>query len=399
MQSKKNIHIAIFSGEIPSTTFIEHLINGVAKTYRVSLFGVNKAKLKDNTKNITIYKTPKSHFNNFFISLLRTLKLLLKRPHDLWQLLKELKKYSRFYDRWIWYTKFLPIVLYKPDVFHMQWARDLEFYLFLKTTFNVPLIISLSGAHINYTPIIEKHIAQLYTDSFFKVDRFHAVSKAIALEASKYGEILSRTQVIHSPIPEYFFKAFKPYKKNEKKCIKLISVGRLHWKKGYRYALDSIALLKSKGFNVHYTIIGSSIPIESIAFQLEQLKIKDQVSFIGQLSQKEIISILQTQNILLLPSVEEGIANVVLEAMAVGLPVISSNCGGMSEVVKPKETGWLVPVRDSQAIAEAILDVTQTSEQELQRIMQNAHDFVKAEFNAADSIEQFIKLYDSVLSN
>ena len=82
---------------------------------------------------------------------------------------------------------------------------------FLKTKFNIPIVVSLRGAHINYTPIVKKQIAQLYIDTFSEVDQFHAVSNAIAREASKYGDILSKTQVIHSPIPDYFFKAFIPY--------------------------------------------------------------------------------------------------------------------------------------------------------------------------------------------
>ena len=69
---------------------------------------------------------------------------------------------------------------------------------------------------------------------------------------------------------------------------------------------------------------------------------------------------MQDFDLLILPSLNEGIANVVLEAMALGIPVISADCGGMSEVVLPNETGWLVPVRDSEAMGEAIIEFTQT---------------------------------------
>ena len=60
-------------------------------------------------------------------------------------------------------------------------------------------------------------------------------------------------------------------------------------------------------------------------------------------------------DVLLLPSLNEGIANVVLEAMAIGVPVISTDCGGMSEVVILDTTGWLLPVRDSKAIAKGLI--------------------------------------------
>lgn len=390
--------IAIFSGEIPSTTFIEHLVNGVSRQYEVYLFGVIKKKHTYSSKSIKIFKTPNSFFKNFLISFFRTLRLLVSRPKDLIILISELKSYSGLYNYWIWYTKFLPIVLYKPEVFHMQWARDLEFYMFLKTKFNIPIVVSLRGAHINYTPIVNVSIAELYRKTFPFVDRFHAVSNAIAQEALKYGDIQRKTTIIHSPIPSCFFNVFEPYKKRNDKLIKIVSIGRFHWKKGYRYALDSLKYLKLAGFDFHYTIVGSYQAPEELLFQIQQLNLIDNITIVGYLNQNDLISLLHSQDVLLLSSVEEGIANVVLEAMAIGIPVVSTNCGGMSEVVFHKKTGWLVPKRNSKAIAQAIIEVSQTSESELQRITQHAHDFVKLHFNTEQSIKQFLELYEGIVN-
>ena len=105
-----------------------------------------------------------------------------------------------------------------------------------------------------------------------------------------------------------------------------------------------------------------------------------------------------TSNLLLLPSLNEGIANVVLEAMAMSLPVISSDCGGMSEVVKHRETGWLVPIRNPKAIADAVIDYSQTSNKELSNIVKNANELIKSEFNTKENIAQFINLYKSVMN-
>jgi colanic acid/amylovoran biosynthesis glycosyltransferase len=68
----------------------------------------------------------------------------------------------------------------------------------------------------------------------------------------------------------------------------------------------------------------------------------------------------------------------------------------MTEVVIPKETGWLVPVRDPEALANAIVEIKDTSEAELQDITKNAHHFVQEHFNAEDSIQQFLELYESI---
>jgi colanic acid/amylovoran biosynthesis glycosyltransferase len=390
--------IAIFSGAIPSSTFIEHLIEGVAPYHTIMLFGVIEKRKQYSSKAVKIYKTPYSHLINLGYTLGRLVLLAFQRPGEILKLVKEVKKYDRFYDRWIWFSKFLPIVLYRPDIVHVQWARDLDFYYFLKERFNMKLIVSLRGAHINYTPIIEPRIAQLYRHSFPNIDAFHAVSVAISKEALHYGADPDKISLIHSPIQNVFFDAFTLLKKQNMKTIRIVSVGRFHWKKGFKYAFDAISLLKDSGIDIMYTIIGSEALSEALLFQMHQLKLEEHIVLIAAMPQEDLIQALKSYDVLLLPSVEEGIANVVLEAMAVGLPVISSDSGGMSEVVRHKETGWLVPVRDPQAIADAIIEVAGTSESELQDMTQNAYNFVKTNFNAEDSIQQFVELYDRVMN-
>lgn len=392
----KPLKIAVFSGAVPSTTFIENLIDGVSKQHKILLFGVMESPKHYKTKNVLIYKTPFPHSINLVYTLYRALLLVLKRPKEMFLLLDEVKKYKKIYDKWIWFSKFLPIILYRPDVFHMQWARDLEFYWFLKTRFNIPVIVSLRGAHINYTPIVQPKIADIYKQTFQDVDTFHAVSKAIGLEAEVYGAQRSKINVIHSPIPLEFFDNFSNYNKHNAPIIKLLSVGRFHWKKGFSYVMDAVFELKEKGYQVEYTIIGPQDYTEALLFQINQLGINNQVKLKGTMPQFELLNEMKSHDMLILSSVEEGIANVVLEAMAIGLPVISTECGGMGEVVLHKKTGWLIPMRDFKAISNAVIDVYNSQEQDLQNITKNAHNLVKREFNAEDSINKFVTMYEDL---
>ncbi|MDU8885467.1 glycosyltransferase family 4 protein [Yeosuana sp. MJ-SS3] len=390
--------IAVFSGAIPSSMFIEAFIEELAKHHKILLFGVVDQVTKYYSKNIKILKTPKTHWSNLIVSLYRTLFLILKRPNDLLLLFQEISRYNRLYDKWIWYSKFLPIILYRPDIFHMQWTRDLEFYTFLKTRFHIPIVVSFRGAHVNYSPIVEPYIADIYKKTFPKVDAFHAVSEAIVIEAQQYGEIKDITRIIHSPIRSLFFENYQRFKKREEPIFKIGSVGRFHWIKGMKYAFDSCIILKDAGFSFEYSCITTNSINEEQLFQIQQLGLNDHIKIKEALAQTDLIEEMKTFDLLLLTSLEEGIANVVLEAMALGIPVISTDCGGMCEVVKPRDTGWLVPVRDPQAIANAIIEVSETSESEMQRITQNAHNFVKTHFNSEDSIKQFLILYELVAS-
>src|SRR5690606_5520640 len=149
--------------------------------------------------------------------------------------------------------------------------------------------------------------------------------------------------------------------------LKILSVGRAHWKKGYRYALDAMTVLKEIKVDFQYTIIGVKHD-EALLYQRHEAGLNDCVTFLDTLSFKEVKAQIASADVLLLPSIEEGIANVVLEAMALGTLVVSTDCGGMKEVVLPKQTGYLVPVRDAQAMALALKEVSELPLETYQRI-------------------------------
>jgi len=394
---EKQLKIAIYSGSIPSTTFVEHLIIGIAKQYKVHLYGVINKTLKYNSKNIHVFNTPKTLFVNVVVSFCRILKLMFLHPKRIIILFQEIKKQKGIYSQWIVFTRLLPVVLHLPDVFHVQWAKDLERFMFLKEKLNVKLILSLRGAHINYSPIANQVLAESYKQNFPKIDAFHAVSKAISIEAQKYNADASKIKVIHSPLPKRVFEFYKPFKKSNSNSIKICVVGRFHWIKGMRYLFDALYQLKQKGIQFKCICITSNKISEEALFQINQLEITKSIQFKRDLNPNELFNFMQSCDMLILPSLKEGIANVVLEAMAIGLPVISTNCGGMSEAVEHKKTGFLVPVRNVEAIVNAVVEYDKMPEKELQTITQNAHDFVKKQFNANDSLKQFNDLYQSVL--
>src|SRR5690606_27197752 len=130
-----------------------------------------------------------------------------------------------------------------------------------------------------------------------------------------------------------------------------------HWKKGYAYAIRAVAELKNQGYSVLYQIVGMNRQDEELLFLISELGLEHEVILHKGISQEKLMALMQTQDILLLSSLEEGIANVVLEAMAIGLPVISTDCGGMNEVVIPGKSGLLVPKRDPKAMAQAVIDL------------------------------------------
>ena len=111
-------------------------------------------------------------------------------------------------------------------------------------------------------------------------------------------------------------------------------MGRLHWKKGFDDGLRTAARLRARGIDVDYRIAGEGSEREKLEFLVHELGLGGSVTLLGVQTQEQVRDQLGRADALLLPSLSEGISNAVLEAMAAGLPVVTTDCGGMTEVVE-----------------------------------------------------------------
>ena len=388
----KKLRIAIYSGEIPSTTFIERLIKAIASSDNdLLLFGGIKSKTPYG-KGVYVL----GYYNNKlykFWSLVKYSCLLFlfknSKKKRLDQFLVQKNK-NDLHTR----VKYYPVLWHAPDIFHIQWAKGLKDWIWVQE-FGMKLVLSLRGAHINYSPIVDSSLANIYQQNFPNIDGYHAVSKAIANEAAKYGAKRVSIQVIKSGLNLEDFR-FKLRTLDLSVPLKILSIGRNHWKKNYRQALDTMYNLKQKNIPFVYDIIGVEFD-ESLMFQREQLGLGNVVHFIHKQSFEEVRNAIQQSDVLFLPSVEEGIANVVLEAMAMGTLVVSTDCGGMAEVVFPNETGFLVPNRDIQAMTETLSEVSKMSLLDYQRITKQARVFIENHHSEDQMVEGMLELYEKVM--
>ena len=108
---------------------------------------------------------------------------------------------------------------------------------------------------------------------------------------------------------------------------------------------------------------------------------------------------IQNADFLLLPSLEEGIANVVLEAMALGTLVVSTNCGGMNEVITDGKNGFLVPIRNAKAISQKIKMIDKLTESEKRIIIRRARNTIEMQHDFESMISEMKHLYDDVLNS
>lgn len=389
MRPKK---IAIYSGEIPSTTFIERLIRGLAHDgFQIYLFGSRHKKVS-YSKNVFQF----SYANKIekIITLIKyTLLLQLFKPKDKKKLDKIIasKKGNTLLQK----TNYYPVLYHKPDIFHLQWGKGIANWIWVQD-FGIKLLLSLRGTHITISPIADANLSAQYVDYFPLVDGFHAVSDSIKKEAIKYGANPSKIKVIYSGLDTEKLPFLRQTTKNKK--LEILSIGRSHWVKGYNYALEASSLLKKENCEFHYTIIGIEND-EELLFQKSQLDLDLEVTFKKSLPFQSIIQAIRQSDILLLTSVEEGIANVVLEAMATGTIVLSTNCGGMDEVIIDGHNGFLVPIRTPQALAEKIKLISKLSVTEKEVISIHARKTIENQHSFDTMIFEMKELYATILNS
>jgi len=394
--------IGIYAGTIPPPVFINNLVNGLAdKNDTVILYGkASERNYKFSSPAIIQRKVPVTKLGIILYSIYALSKLVIMQPQLYLTIVKMLRQNS---TNWIQFLKsscrVLPPFLDNLDIFHIQWAKTLVQYPEFIEQLKCPVVLSLRGAHINYSPLSDKVLAQKYMKYFPMVAGFHAVSAAISLEAQKYGADPKKITIIPPAVKSELTEKWaveKSIQINDE--LKIISVGRCHWKKGYTYALDAMALLKKKDVQFHYTIIAGGRDQENILYQIHDLRLNKCVSFINdKLSHDEVLKKVSECDLFLLPSLEEGISNAVLEAMALGIPVISTDCGGMGEVIRNSENGFLVPVRDSESMAKAIQNFNDLDKMKKNNIIFNARGTLIHNHLLSYQVDQFKSYYSKIV--
>ena len=167
--------------------------------------------------------------------------------------------------------------------------------------------------------------------------------------------------------------------------------GRYHTAKGYPYLFETMGLLKNE--NIIFKIAGGGASLENpevkALFEQNQLD-AEKVHLLDQIS--DMPAFYQSIDVFLMTSITEGFPNVLVEAMASGLPCISTDVGDAKYIVQ--DLGNIVPPRNAQALAQAILKYVQQSNDEKLQLKQAVRERVEAHFSIEKVSQQYMQVWE-----
>lgn len=318
---------------------------------------VEEYKLLERT-----YYPPKRRDNNGFRWLKLWILLLVnlsKNSFVLWQLLdrKRFGKEAK-YQRLIY--KAIPFLRRKPyDIIHCQFGIFGLMALAFRDIGIIQGKILTTFRGYDISKYLQKRGERVYDQLFEQGDFFLTNCDYFRQRAIQLGCDEQKIRVLGSGIDCRKF-AFTPRYFPADGCVRIVSIGRLSEKKGIEYGIRAIAKLAPVHSKIEYNIIGDGSLKEYFQNLIAELGVGHIVNLLGWKQQEELVEILDQSHILIAPSVtaadgnQDAPVNTLKEAMAMGLPVIGTLHGGIPELIENGISGFLVPERDADAIAEKV---------------------------------------------
>lgn len=247
------------------------------------------------------------------------------------------------------------------DVIHCHWIIPQGFVLALASLFvRVPPTLLTSHGADAFT--LDSRIFQLL--KAWIIGRFEKTSVVSPEIAKKLREVVGRESRFSFPhismgVDVEQFSA--PYERTTSGPT-ILFAGRLAAKKGVANLIRAFADRRIRGRDSRLRIVGDGPLLNELRQLAKDLDLGDSVSFAGPVPHRQLAEEMRSASLFCAPFViaedgdREGTPTVILEAAAAGLPIIATDVGGCSEIIRHGESGWLLPTGDVDALAEALLD-------------------------------------------
>ncbi len=361
------MNIAVVMTVFPaiSETFITNEITGLIDLgHDVNVFAFSKpADKKKIHTDVLKYHLNKltRYFNipkNRLLRAVRVLRaffyILVLNPSAIKHCLNS-KKYSR-YEALNNLLKLEPFLFKKYDIIHCHFGPNALELLFLKDIYSVKLVVSFHGYDVSKIPHEQGN--DCYKDLFERGDLFLPASRHFKEKLMSFGCLEEKIKIHYASIDLDLFQFKQRSLKTDR--IEFVTLARLVEKKGLFYMILAISEILRKYSDATCYVIGNGKQKQELEELARKCDPRGRIQFLGSMTHDKILEYLYRSDIFILPSVtaidgdQEAIPSVLKEAMATGMPVISTYHGGIPELISDGRTGFLVQERDVEGLTEKI---------------------------------------------
>lgn len=175
-----------------------------------------------------------------------------------------------------------------------------------------------------------------------------------------------------------------------------VAIGRLTLQKDFFNLLDAFGRVAKSFSHCSLYIAGDGPLKQELKAKIQGMGLKDRIYLVGVC--KDIPTLLYQADALVLSSVWESLPNVILEAMAAGLPIVATDIGGVRELVSDGEDGFLVPCHEPMSLAEAMMHLMTITKQKRTEMGERGRAIAKKKYNINIIVKKWEALYKEVLS-
>ncbi|MBX3744368.1 MAG: glycosyltransferase family 4 protein [Verrucomicrobiae bacterium] len=281
-----------------------------------------------------------------------------------------------------------------PDSVHFEFGALAVGRTHLRRQLGVRLTCSFRGYDLNFSGL---EVPGYYDAVWREVDAIHCLGQDLWHRALHRGCPPAKPHVLIPPALDPGIWTPPDDRGGERlgtreRPIRLLSVGRLEWKKGYEFNLEVVHRLVRAGLACEYRIVGGGSHLEAVAFERKQMNLDSEVTLLGPQPAERVRRELVWADVFLHGAVSEGFCNGAIEAQAMRLPVVCSDADGLGENVADGETGFVLPRRDPGAMAEAVRRLAEDPDLRL-RMGRAGRTRVEQRFRIEDQLEAFDRFH------
>lgn len=289
----------------------------------------------------------------------------------------------------------------RPDLVH---ALHLTSYGFLSVLCDVrPTLVSVWGTDVLEAPRLSPLHYFITRFALRRADHVTATGLRLAEAATRYAPAGKPVTVVPYGVD---LEVFGPRPStghgpavgggDAGSEVVMGAVARLSKEKGLHYLLEAFAVVAGRYPGARLVLAGEGPERRRLERLAARLGLRERVRFLGEVPHEQVPQVLQGLDVFVMPSTYEGFGVAALEAEAVEVPVVASSIHGIPDVVVDGETGLLVPPRDRQALAEALLRLA--GDADLRRRLGRAgRAFVAEHYSWEQNTAQMEALYEAVL--